>query len=487
MKKSFILLIGFVFGLFSLNVFSAVSTQTGSGANWGGVPNSAKFLEPPHKKRVYIDHAVTASITAKCVSATRVRQRFPLDARSTHMVVGIPVKDARNVNKHLIFEFPASLLGGVTDAKYDGETRIYEATDFTDNYRDTATPLPDRNYKTSQDGVIISIRFVPTSALKPDPSRGIVFKQSGPGSVTPLNVWMDLNELGSGSVRYIPHSDPVQKSGVVTIGLSVPVAVRMYGCAGQRPPPPPPRRSPPKAPPGRGDGGDGRGGGDGDGGGGDGAEPLMVFFDNKRPEFTGLSTFPFPLVKEEDYVTWPEQNSPGYFVTLDQNKDGKITEAYELFGDTGLGKARYANGFESLKVFDSNKDKKINKKDKVFSRLVLWKDLNGNGIGEKEEQIPLSQKIESISLNYKEIVVMFEDKARALQESTFVFVDVEGKKKEGYAADLWFNPIAKSLVNVISKNKKAKKEVLTAEIESVKEVQKKYSLMSKIKKWFSIR
>ena len=37
------------------------------------------------------------------------------------------------------------------------------------------------------------------------------------------------------------------------------------------------------------------------------------------------------------------------------------------------------NGFDFLREYDKNNDNKIDRNDKVWSRLVLWKDKNSDG------------------------------------------------------------------------------------------------------------
>ena len=89
-------------------------------------------------------------------------------------------------------------------------------------------------------------------------------------------------------------------------------------------------------------------------------------------------------------------------LVLDRNNDGQITSGQELFGDqTLLANGRRADsGFEALREFDSNRDGRIDAKDEVYSKLRIWRDLNGDGISQAEELKGLSDyNIASISLS----------------------------------------------------------------------------------------
>ena len=89
-------------------------------------------------------------------------------------------------------------------------------------------------------------------------------------------------------------------------------------------------------------------------------------------------------------------------LVLDRNNDGQITSGQELFGDQTLlaNGVRAASGFEALKEFDSNRDGRIDAKDEVYSKLKIWRDLNGDGISQAEELKGLGDyNIASISLS----------------------------------------------------------------------------------------
>ncbi|UOF01447.1 EF-hand domain-containing protein [Bdellovibrio reynosensis] len=164
--------------------------------------------------------------------------------------------------------------------------------------------------------------------------------------------------------------------------------------------------------------------------------PLMVFFDDKRPQFS--ATVDFPL-NPSGQTMWPEKGSPGAFIALDRDGNKKITKAEELFGNQG---DKFANGFEVLKELDSNKDSVIDAKDADFAKLLLWSD-NGDGVSAAKELVPLKSKVKSISLKYEAGTVnALGDRAEVRERSTFVFVE-KGKEKQGVVLDMWFAPRVK--------------------------------------------
>jgi hypothetical protein len=65
-------------------------------------------------------------------------------------------------------------------------------------------------------------------------------------------------------------------------------------------------------------------------------------------------------------------------------------------------------GFKALAQYDlteygGNGDGVIDSKDKIWSALLLWNDLNHNGISEPNELTPISKStITSISLDYQQ-------------------------------------------------------------------------------------
>lgn len=163
--------------------------------------------------------------------------------------------------------------------------------------------------------------------------------------------------------------------------------------------------------------------------------PLMLFFDDELPAFTGKSAFPI-RENQSGGVYWPEPYAPGYFLALDEKNNSEIKNGSQLFGDYG----NYENGFENLKVHDSNGDGVIDAKDKVFSKLKLWNDENGDGVSQKAEVKTLKEKgVISIELKYENVTSKFGNRAQYKQKSVFKFKE-KSKVKKGTVLDIWFSP-----------------------------------------------
>lgn len=110
-----------------------------------------------------------------------------------------------------------------------------------------------------------------------------------------------------------------------------------------------------------------------------------------------------------DRLGWTKQNSDDAWLALDRNGNGNIDNGAELFGDyTIQPEGPNKNGFFALAEFDKlanggNADRLLDNRDRIFSELRLWQDINHNGVAESEELHELaSMQITALELNFKE-------------------------------------------------------------------------------------
>ncbi|MCM2277805.1 MAG: hypothetical protein NDJ89_06985 [Oligoflexia bacterium] len=171
--------------------------------------------------------------------------------------------------------------------------------------------------------------------------------------------------------------------------------------------------------------------------------PLMLFFDAKRPRFSGTSGFPLAPGKK---IYWPEAGAPGHFLArVDRKGETAISRADQLFGQ-GDG---FQNGFDSLKRLDSDGNGLIDAKDAEFERLVLWQDRNSDGQSTPEEVQSLQKAgVLSINLKYHDPgMLKFGGRALVQGVSDFTFAKAKGAKRiKGDVLDVWFNVTPESLV-----------------------------------------
>lgn len=89
----------------------------------------------------------------------------------------------------------------------------------------------------------------------------------------------------------------------------------------------------------------------------------------------------------------------------DKNHNGLVDSGAELFGNQSIlpSGAKATNGFEALKLLDSNKDGVFDSNDAQFYDIKAWKDLNSDGISQANELYALDAVgVRSISLDYQQ-------------------------------------------------------------------------------------
>ncbi|MCP4933101.1 MAG: tandem-95 repeat protein, partial [bacterium] len=128
-------------------------------------------------------------------------------------------------------------------------------------------------------------------------------------------------------------------------------------------------------------------------------DPIVIDLNSDGVRFFGLGAalafFDFDSDGFAEQTAWasPEDG----ILSIDLNGDGMISTAAEIFaGDTSAG---YEAGYQALRVFDENGDGVIDANDTVYTDLLIWQDLNSDGVSDEGELQSLADwQISSISL-----------------------------------------------------------------------------------------
>ena len=112
-----------------------------------------------------------------------------------------------------------------------------------------------------------------------------------------------------------------------------------------------------------------------------GADGILVINQEDSNAF-----FDMELTGFLSHVSWITPSDA--FLCRDTNGNGVIDDARELFSSATVASAR--TGFEALATFDANKDGVVDAADPVFSTLLVWTDLNMDGVSDKGELKPLA-------------------------------------------------------------------------------------------------
>lgn len=133
--------------------------------------------------------------------------------------------------------------------------------------------------------------------------------------------------------------------------------------------------------------------------------PIVINF-NGGYRLTGADApvlFDIDATGTPRYIGWTAQGADEAFLWLDRNGNGRVDDGSELFGTATmlLNGMTANNGFIPLAEFDDDADGTISASDRIWPRLLLWRDLNHDGISQVEEITPIDHgRIMAISLSY---------------------------------------------------------------------------------------
>lgn len=139
--------------------------------------------------------------------------------------------------------------------------------------------------------------------------------------------------------------------------------------------------------------------------------PILIDLGGHGLQLTGASDgveFDLDADGIAETTVWTEVHSADAFLACDRNNNGVIDDGKELFGEmTPQSGTPEPNGFNALADYDKasyggNEDGLISAEDAMFQLLLVWTDVNHNGVSEFAELAPLGSVVDAIELDYVE-------------------------------------------------------------------------------------
>ncbi len=129
-------------------------------------------------------------------------------------------------------------------------------------------------------------------------------------------------------------------------------------------------------------------------------DPIILDLDHNGIALTTLEhgvSFDINADGHQDKIAWTAGTDG--ILAYDVDGNGKIDNGSEIFSPHFAG-GNYVDGLQALATLDSNHDGKIDASDEAFSKLLVWQDLNHNGISDAGELSSLADhQIASLSLD----------------------------------------------------------------------------------------
>ncbi len=134
--------------------------------------------------------------------------------------------------------------------------------------------------------------------------------------------------------------------------------------------------------------------------------PIVVHLGTGGYQLTGAESpvlFDIRATGQPVLMGWTAAGANDAFLCLDRNNSGSIESGAELFGNAVLlpDGTKATNGFIALAQSDDNGDGIIDQGDGVWPHLLLWRDLDHDGVSQPSELTPVAgSAMTAISLDY---------------------------------------------------------------------------------------
>lgn len=163
--------------------------------------------------------------------------------------------------------------------------------------------------------------------------------------------------------------------------------------------------------------------------------PLVLDLDSDGIELVSLANSTLYWDIDEDgfaeHSGWVSPDDG--FLAIDLNGDGIVTDHTELFGST------MTDGFTVLGQYDTNSDGVIDANDAQFGDLLVWQDVNQNGISDVGELYSLADlDIVSIDLNASQPSGLTNEGHQISHVSSYTVDDGVNGPQTHEIVDVWF-------------------------------------------------
>jgi hypothetical protein len=170
--------------------------------------------------------------------------------------------------------------------------------------------------------------------------------------------------------------------------------------------------------------------------------PLVLALGDAPIEFAGHAV-PFDFYGDGSRPLLDWIKGPAGFLALDVNGNGTIDDGSELFGrrmPSRPGETILANnGFTALAAYDSNVDGVIDRRDRIFPRLLVWVDANEDGVSQPSELHHLAE-LGITELDLRAVATPPKDPNASFvgSVSTFTQASASCTPVERSLVDVWF-------------------------------------------------